>query len=692
MDLCTTSIRRITGIAEKRARLLGRLGIKTIYDLLSWFPRAYADRSAITPIASIADGDTATIIATVTRKRKKRGFRGRGGRTEATLRDETGEVDVVWFNQPYIAKSLAHGDRLVLSGKFGIYKDRLQLASPEFEPLEDDGGKDDLLAVGRIAPVYRLCEGVWQNLVRRAVKFALDSFDLKGLEILAPALLGKKKLLSIEDALREVHFPSSMARAAEARTKLCYDELLLLQTGLLHQRHTLALQGNSKRIRLAGRDEAAILGAFPFALTRAQRRVIGEIKADLASPAPMNRLLQGDVGSGKTVVALFAMMAVARAKLQSALMAPTEVLAEQHYITLRQYVDGTGLRVGILTGRVRGAQRRRECEKLAAGDTDIVVGTHALIQAKVAFRRLGLAVIDEQHKFGVMQRSRLRTKGLNPGVLVMTATPIPRTLTLTVYGNLDVSVLDELPASRKSVRSETFGERKRASVYAAVKKELANGRQAFIICPLVEESETIAAAAAVEKHAEVTRAFTGYRVGLLHGRLKKEEKEAVMQAFRAREFDLLVATVVIEVGIDVPNATVMIVENSERFGLAQLHQIRGRIGRGEFPSTCYFHAGAKTRLARERLKCVLETTDGFRISEKDLELRGYGEFFGTKQYGLPELRIADLARDYSVLVEARGDAEAILAADPALEHETNRRLRERVAMLFGRRLGLARIG
>lgn len=668
----------VRGVGPRQAERLARLGLHTVRDLLYFFPRRYDDFSSLKPINRLEYGEEVTVVAQVWEAGTRQ---TRGGSTlfKAILSDGTGFIEATWFNQPYLAERIRPGQQIVVSGKVDEFLGHLCLTSPEWEPLQRE-----LLHTGRLVPVYPLTEGVSKRWVREMVKRTIDFWAARLPDHLPPLVRQEHRLLDLSAALQQIHFPDSTESLQKARYRLAFDELFVFQLGLLRQRY-LWRSAPGRPLRVDQALLQAFVGNLPFELTSAQQRALEHIVADLASPHPMNRLLQGDVGSGKTVVAAAAMAMAVAAGAQASLMAPTEILAEQHFATLNQLfaqIPGRRPQVCLLTGSVTGTQRDAVYAGLADGSVEIVVGTHALIQGGVAFRDLALVVIDEQHRFGVRQRAALRQKGYNPHLLVMTATPIPRSLQLTVWGHLDVSVIDQMPPGRQPVVTRVILPRERERAYTFLRSQVEKGRQAFIICPLVEESDKIEAKAAVEEYERLQRqVFPDLRLGLLHGRMKSEEKEATMSAFARGELDVLVATSVVEVGIDVPNATVMLVEGAERFGLAQLHQFRGRVGRGEHPSFCLLVAESASEEAQERLSAVEATTDGFLLAQKDLELRGPGEFLGTRQSGFPDLKMASLA-DLRLLETTREAARRLLESDPELGCTEHRLLANRVARMW----------
>jgi ATP-dependent DNA helicase RecG len=689
-------ITALRGVSRATLSRFARLGVHTIRDLLFHFPYRYNDFANIRPISQLVVGEEQTVLATVWSAAETTiGRRLKG--SEAIVADETGTLRVIWWGQRYIARQLRAGTRVALSGKVSVYRGQLQMESPEYESL----ASDDLIHTARLVPVYPLTEGLWPRVVRRLVKDALDNFADSVPDPVPPELKERLHLWPLPHALRQMHYPDSLETAQMARRCLAFQELLIIQLGVLMRRRAWQESGRAHPLALSPEAIAGFVSSLPFALTQAQRRVMGEMAADIGRDVPMSRLLQGDVGSGKTVVATAGLLAAVASGCQGAMMAPTEILAEQHYRTIcallgdgRDSLLDSGmfqpsymekpLRVALLIGSLRGREKAAAQEAIACGEVDIAIGTHALIQAEVAFPRLGLVVVDEQHRFGVMQRAALRAKGQSPHVLVMTATPIPRTLVLTVYGDLDISLIDEMPPGRKAVRTIRALPHERDEVYGFVRKEVAKGRQAYIICPLIEESEAIAAKAVVQEYEHLARdVFPDLRLGLVHGRLPSAEREAEMRSFRDGGLDILVSTAVVEVGIDVANATVMLVEGADRFGLSQLHQFRGRVGRGEHQSYCILLADNPSQEAQERLSLMETIYDGFRLAEEDLRLRGPGEYFGTRQTGMPDLKVARLS-DIDLIERARAEAARLLEADPSLARPEHRLLEWQVSRLWQR--------
>ena len=666
-------VTRLPGIKDAMAKKLANLGVFTVKDFLSLYPRRYDDYRSLKTINRLQPGEEVTIIGQVWETRKRDSRQGRSIIT-STLSDGTATIEAVWFNQPWLVNKLQPGLQVVLSGKVDAYLGRLTFQSPEWEELDAD-----LVHTGRMVPVYPLTQGLTAKWLRHQVKCTVDYWTLRLPDPLPAESRDRLGLLPVDEAVRQIHFPDDWDKLEAARRRLAFDELLMIQLGVLRQKQAWQLQ-RGLPVNVGPEVMERLLGALPFELTQAQRRTLDEIISDLGREVPMSRLLQGDVGSGKTAVALAAMVLTVLDGGQAAILAPTEILAEQHYQSMSKLLEPIGqaldrpFTIKLLTGSTAASERRELLDGLAAGQVDILVGTHAIIQEDVTIKSLRLAVIDEQHRFGVEQRAALREKGLNPHLLVMTATPIPRTLALTLYGDLDLSVIDEMPPGRQTIETRWLAPRERERAYGFIQSQVQQDRQAFIICPLVEESDKTEAKSAIEEHKRLqTQVFPRLKVGLLHGRMKAEEKERVMAAFRDRELTILVSTSVVEVGIDVPNATVMLVEGANRFGLAQLHQFRGRVGRGEHKSYCLLLADNASAEAEERLKVIEATTNGFELAEHDLRMRGPGEFFGTRQSGLPDLKLVKLS-DTRLLEMARQEAQLIFEKDAALEQPQHRLL------------------
>ncbi|HEY8490835.1 MAG TPA: ATP-dependent DNA helicase RecG [Dehalococcoidia bacterium] len=672
----------LKGVRESTAAKFRRLGVQTVRDLLYLFPHRYNDFSQVRTVAELEPGRDQTAVVTVWQATESQ-FGPRIKGTEAVVGDETGTMRAVWFNQPYLARQIREGQRLVLSGRVGAFRGVKVFESPEWEPL-DSGDLSQAVHTGRLVPVYPLTQGLYARTVRRAVRQALDAWADHLPDPLPEALRAELGVPPLVAAVHQMHYPDDLEAAEAARRRLALDEFLTLQLAVLSRRRTEEAGLRTAPIPMPAGTLDAFTASLPFSLTAAQRRALAEVLADMAREVPMSRLLQGDVGSGKTVVATAALLAAVANGFQGVIMAPTEILAEQHFRTVTRLLSGDAdppddglcpvpylerpVRVALLTGSLSQREKDEVQYGLAAGDVDIAVGTHALIQEGVRFPRLGLAVVDEQHRFGVLQRAALREKGGSPHLLVMTATPIPRTLALTLYGDLDISVIDEMPEGRQPVVTRWVPVHQRGHAYQFVRDQIAEGRQAFIICPLVEESEALQARAAVQEFERLQREEfppDRYRMAVLHGRMGAKQKDEVMRAFRDGALDILVSTAVVEVGIDVPNATVMVIEGADRFGLAQLHQFRGRVGRGRHRSYCLLLSDNPSDEAQERLRIMETTADGFALAEHDLRLRGPGEYFGVRQSGMPDLRVARIS-DTPILEQARELARRILAADPAL--------------------------
>jgi ATP-dependent DNA helicase RecG len=670
--------------------VLRRLGLSIVEDALFYLPARHEDRSHLVPLRSMTTGEARTAAGIVAGISPAPRGRPRAP-LQVLLRDASGYLKAIWFNQPYLERVFTRGQRLIVHGKVQPYgAGPLQMHVKDFEIVEEDA--DETLHAGRLVPVYSLTQGLTQRPMRTLMKRLVEGYVNEVEEPLPESLRSRRQLLPVSSALKAAHFPGSDGDLASARRRLVFDDFLLLQLGLAIRRQR---EGRQRGIIMnpPGSLWRRLLGSLPYALTAAQERVWQEIRGDMGQPYPMNRLLQGDVGSGKTIVATLAILNAVESGYQAAFMAPTEILAEQHLMTLRGLLEPLEVRVELLTNAIRSKVREGVLAATADGTVGCVVGTHALVQEGVRFKRLGFCVVDEQHRFGVAQRATLRDKGERPDVLVMTATPIPRTLALTLYGDLDLSVLDELPPGRKPVVTVSRPETRRRRIYEFLRREIAAGRQVYVVCPLVEESEASDLRAATEMAARLGRdVFPDLRVGLLHGRMSFQDKDRVMGEFKTGSLHILVSTTVIEVGIDVPNASVMVVEHAERFGLSQLHQLRGRVGRGPFKSYCILLGAASSGDARRRIAAMTRTNDGFKIAEVDLSVRGPGDFFGTRQSGLPEFRVADLVRDSAALEEARHDALALIARDPKLLQPEHRALRAALLSRWRGKLDLASVG
>ncbi len=670
-DLSDFSIQFIKGVGPNRAKLLNRIGIETVKDSLYYLPNRYEDRSRIKKICDLSFGALETASGKVISAEIIK-LPGRNLRIfELVVNDGSGLLKGKWFNQPYMKKTFQIGDEALLCGtvKKNPYRGiGFEMDNPEYEILTE--GEDSHIHLNRIVPVYRVTKGLSVRQMR-SIMFNIVSLYINDVcDDIPDYILKRNALPGLAESLSQIHFPDALVKIellnrgeSDFHKRLAFDELFMLELGLAVLKKRNAVE-KGIAFQSDGRLPGKFIDMLPFKLTKAQEKVSADIARDMKSPHPMNRLLQGDVGCGKTVVALMAMMAAAECGYQSALMAPTEILAEQHYINIHQFIHGLGLRLGLLTASVKD----RHLEKIASGETDMVIGTHALIQEGVKFKNLGLAVIDEQHRFGVMQRALFRKKSFNPDVLVMTATPIPRTLALTVYGDLDYSVIDELPPNRRPVATRMIPSTRKESVYILIKEEVKKGRQVYAVYPLIEESEKTDLRSATLGKTAFEKIFPEFRTGIIHGRMKPQEREEIMASFKKGEIDILVSTTVIEVGVDVPNATLMIIIHAERFGLSQLHQLRGRIGRGSHQSYCILLAYEPYgEEARRRLQIMVKSNDGFMIAEEDLNIRGPGEFFGTRQSGMPDLRIANIVRDSFLLSEARKEAFSIIDKDPEIK-------------------------
>ena len=665
----------LNNVGPRYASTLERLNIRTLGDMIYHFPRRYDDYTKLKPINRLYSGEEVTLIGTVKSifTRSIRG--GQGKLSEAIVNDGTAGIKLTWFNQPWIAQRLKKGMQIVLSGKVDRYLGHLIINNPEWESLEQKH-----LHTNRIVPVYPLTARITQRWLRNLMHKVISFWAPRINETLPETVIEDAELLRLPEALHQIHFPDSWEQVKAARYRLAFEEIFLLQMGVLQQKREWQSR-SGKAFEISNEDLDKQLNLLPYQLTNAQAKALNDIREDLADGHPMNRLLQGDVGSGKTIVSALAVGIVASRGSQAALMAPTSILAEQHYQTLLNTltIEGGFLKeseVALLIGSTPNTEKQNIYGGLSSGDIKLVIGTHALIEDPLEFQDLQLAIVDEQHRFGVNQRAALRSKGTNPHLLVMTATPIPRSLALTVYGDLDLTVIDEMPPGRKPVETQILTPMKRESAYRLIDKEIEAGHQAFIIYPLVEESEKSEDKAAVEEQGRLQEEiFPTYKVGLLHGRLGSEEKETVMKQFKNGEYEILVSTSVVEVGVDIPNATVMLIEGAHRFGLAQLHQFRGRVGRGEDKSYCLLIPQSPDAVDNDRLKAMVETSDGFILAEKDLEQRGAGDFLGTRQSGFSELKMADLT-DLKLIESARKQAQAIFNQDPDLNKPENQRLTE----------------
>ena len=676
MSDLNTDVRYIKGIGEKKAQALNKLGVFSLRDLVSFFPRKYEDRSETKPIALTCDGESVCVEAMVADTPRLTRVRRGLDLVKLCAVDDSGVLDITYFNMPYAKDNLHRGESYVFYGKVEANGPRRSMINPVAEKAEGERK-----VTGRIVPVYRVAQGLSQRVMQQAVRQGLDACLSELPDVLPHSVRERNQLAQTAYAFENIHFPADFEALELARRRLIFEELFVLACALGRMRGERSRESG---IRMEKSDLDRFWSALPFAPTGAQRRAVEEALRDMDSGAVMNRLVQGDVGSGKTLVAAALIWHCAENGYMSAFMAPTEILADQHYHTLTELLMPLGLRVGKLTGAMTAKEKRVVREQLKAGELDLVIGTHALFSADVEYEKLGLVVTDEQHRFGVGQRSALIGKGQKPHVLVMSATPIPRTLALIIYGDLDVSIIDELPPGRQKVDTFAVDESYRARLNGFIRKLVGEGRQVFVVCPMVEENDDLPQKLkSAEEHAqELQKEFPDLRVACVHGKMKPKDKESVMASMVAGETDILVATTVIEVGVDVPNAALIVVENAERFGLSQLHQLRGRVGRGQHKSWCILVSDNDGEENRARLGIMTKTNDGFKISEEDLRLRGPGDFFGSRQHGLPEMHVADLGADVNVLQKAQQEATLLLANDPALAAPEHAALRESVERLL----------
>ncbi len=667
----------LKGVGDVKAALFQRLDVFTIGDVITHYPRDYEDRSRLKKIIQLEDGEKVSFEGAIASKpvesRPRRGF----VITRVTIADDTGLIKGIWFNQPYLKNYFKKGEKYIFYGTV-TRKRTFEVLNPVYEKLSES----DPVNTCRIVPIYPATGRLTQNAIRAVIRSALDCAGEELAEFLPEWFCTNYRLADRRFSIYNIHYPESDSAFQKARERLVFEELLLLQLGLIGLKSLPELDGAGIRFS-AGAQVREFVGRLPYKLTNAQIRVLGEIEQDMETGKVMNRLVQGDVGSGKTIIAVIALVKAVKSGYQGAFMAPTEILADQHYHSVKPMLERFGIRTALLTGSSSAKEARELLEDVRDGNVDVLIGTHALLEDKVVFMNLGLVITDEQHRFGVRQRAILSQKGENPDILIMTATPIPRTLALILYGDLDISIIDEMPPGRKKVETYTVDERMRERINKFIRKHVTQGRQVYIVCPLVEESDAVEAKAASELADELAdKTFKDLRVGLIHGKMKTSEKDKTMLDFVRGEMDILVSTTVIEVGVNVPNASLMVVENAERFGLAQLHQLRGRVGRGEHQSYCILFSDSKSQIARERMKVMEQTSDGFVISEKDLELRGPGDFFGTRQHGIPDMKIANLYKDMDVLKQAQEAALKLIEKDRKLELPQNRLLGQAVKDKF----------
>lgn len=666
----------IKNIGSQRAAKFHRLGIYKILDLIEYFPRNYNDRTNISKIGNLDLDKENTFIARVSDLAENVCVNQRII-TKLKLKDSTGSINAIWYNQPYLKNSFSIGDEYIFTGKVKRKYNNTEVESPEYEKI----GTEQLLSGGRIVPIYSATDKLSQKIIRQTVKSALDGVKNQLKEFMPYSIIKKYKLMDRADAIENIHFPQSENNFFSARYRLAFEELFLLQLGLMRIKQFNSCQKVGAIIK---RIETGVEQKLPFELTSAQKNALNEIFKSMSDGNIMGRLIQGDVGSGKTIVAIITALNVVKNGYQVAMMAPTEVLAKQHFESFNSILSEFGIKVVLLTGSITKKNKTHILEQIESGEADIILGTHAIIQSNVVFKNLALVITDEQHRFGVNQRTKLSDKGKNPHTLVMTATPIPRTLALILYGDLDITTIDELPPERQNIDTFAVNTSYHSRIYKFIQKQIQSGRQIYIICPIVDESENLKDLKSVTEYTQKLKEdiFSNYKVEYIYGKMKADCKQSIMDRFLNGDIDILVSTTVIEVGINVPNAAVMLVENADRFGLAQLHQLRGRVGRGKHKSYCILVSDSKSKLAAERMQVMHRSNDGFEISEVDLNLRGPGDFFGTRQHGLPELKIANLYRDMDILKSAQMAASEILNDDFELKKDENTSLKYRIDLFF----------
>jgi ATP-dependent DNA helicase RecG len=690
-DFLQDKVQYLKGVGPKRAKQLSRVGIDTVSDLFHYLPRRYEDRREIVSIRDVEPGSVYTVKGRI----KTHGiWKSKKGMLiyEMVVSDGTGNIHGVWYNQPYLKKYFKIGRDIILYGTVEKFK-YLQIAHPDYEILNKEEGALETTHMGRIVPIYPLTQDVTQRYLRTLIyRVVEDNLNLLK-EILPTPLRARNRLTDIKFAVRNIHFPNSFENLRMAYRRLVFEEFFILETALAlikkeRKKHTDGIQHKIEKGLLK-----SFRAMFPFELTREQLKAIGRIEKDMESPQPMNRLLEGEVGSGKTVVAMYALLLTIKNGFQGAVMVPTETLAQQHYLTMSESFMPLGINVRLLIGSSSAETKEEVRRELKGGKTDIIIGTHSLIQENVSLDNVGLIIVDEQHKFGVSQRAIFKEKGIKSDILIMTATPIPRTLALTVYGDLDITTMKELPEGRPPISTYWVEEERKEKVYNFVREELLKGHQAYIVCPRIEETEKTNFAAAKTMYEYLQKEiFTDFKLALMHGRLKGNEKEKLMRDFKNNKVNILVSTVVVEVGIDVPNATIMIIENADRYGLAQLHQLRGRIGRGEYKSYCILLSDPKNVNAKRRLEAFEQLRDGFELAEEDLAIRGPGEMLGTRQHGLPEIRFGDIVTDRDILELARHEAFELADKDSGLKDERNKSLREVILERYKGKMELFEVG
>ncbi len=706
--LSDISVQYLKGVGPARKKLFANLGVENIEDLLYLFPRRYEDRTNMTRIAEVKLGEWQSVTGKVIANAARKSWYTRKHVYEIAIDDGSGRMACVWFNQPYLENYFKPDARAIFYGKVEIYKNRLQMIAPEYEIIESE--EEDSLSVGRIVPVYPLTRGMSQRYLRKIIRVCLDKYLPDVADVLPVPLRNKYRLANLKRSLENIHFPESFSQQEAALRRISFEEFFFFQVSVILRRMSITHKPGIAH-KIEGDLISKFSSAFPFKLTNAQKKVMGEISEGLRQSNPMLRLLQGDVGSGKTIVALWGALVAQQNHFQSAIMAPTEILARQHFENIKKFL-------GIEDSRIKGIQKdtdpkflksfnpriclltsnipQKEHENILAdikdGKVDIIVGTHALLSENVEFKNLSFVVIDEQHKFGVRQRALLSKKGQNPHILIMTATPIPRTLCMTLYGDLDVSILDELPPGRGKITTKFFSEEQAPEVYSLIRENLKSGRQAYVIYPIIEESEKSDLKAAQTMFRHFEQEFKEFKIGLVHGQMKRKDSETAMKKFKAKEINMLVATTVLEVGVDVPNANVMVVEHAERFGLSQLHQLRGRVGRGEDDALCLLIGNQDTAEGKARIEAIVSTSDGFKIAEKDLMIRGPGRYFGRHQHGLNELKFADPIKQIDILELARQEAQDVVEQDPHLKKDQNHIIREVIQKRYPTYLAMVEAG